>query len=39
VVLLSLPNSDVVEDVVFGEGGLEDGFSGGETLIDTSRHV
>jgi 3-hydroxyisobutyrate dehydrogenase len=36
VVLLSLPNSDIVEEVVFGEGGLADGFSGGETLIDTS---
>jgi 3-hydroxyisobutyrate dehydrogenase-like beta-hydroxyacid dehydrogenase len=36
VVLLSLPNSDTVEEVVFGEGGLIDGFSGGETLIDTS---
>jgi 3-hydroxyisobutyrate dehydrogenase-like beta-hydroxyacid dehydrogenase len=36
VVLLSLPNSDTVEEVVFGEGGLADGFSGGETLIDTS---
>jgi 3-hydroxyisobutyrate dehydrogenase-like beta-hydroxyacid dehydrogenase len=36
VVLLSLPNSDTVEEVVFGEGGLADGFSGGEILIDTS---
>jgi 3-hydroxyisobutyrate dehydrogenase-like beta-hydroxyacid dehydrogenase len=36
VVLLSLPNSDTVEEVVFGEGGLADGLSGGETLIDTS---
>lgn len=36
VVLLSLPNSDIVEDVVFGEGGLEGGLSEGKTLIDTS---
>jgi 2-hydroxy-3-oxopropionate reductase len=36
VILLSLPNSDIVEEVVFGEGGLEDGLSGGEILIDTS---
>jgi 3-hydroxyisobutyrate dehydrogenase-like beta-hydroxyacid dehydrogenase len=36
VVLLSLPNSDIVEGVVFGEGGLEEGFSAGKTLIDTS---
>jgi len=35
-VLLSLPNSDVVEEVVFGEGGLEDGLSAGKTVIDTS---
>jgi 3-hydroxyisobutyrate dehydrogenase-like beta-hydroxyacid dehydrogenase len=31
VVLLSLPNSDIVEEVVFGEGGLEDGLSAGKT--------
>jgi 3-hydroxyisobutyrate dehydrogenase-like beta-hydroxyacid dehydrogenase len=36
VVLLSLPNSDIVEEVVFGESGLADGFSGDEILIDTS---
>jgi 3-hydroxyisobutyrate dehydrogenase len=34
VVLLSLPNSDIVEEVVLG--GLEDGLSAGKTLIDTS---
>ena len=36
VVLLSLPNSDIVEEVVFSEGGLKDGFSSGKALIDTS---
>lgn len=36
VVLLSLPNSDVVERVVFGEDGLAEGFSSGKTLIDMS---
>jgi 3-hydroxyisobutyrate dehydrogenase-like beta-hydroxyacid dehydrogenase len=36
VVLLSLPNSDVVEEVVFGEGGLKEGLSSGKALIDTS---
>ncbi len=36
VVLLSLPNSDVVEEVVLGEGGLVEGFSAGDVLIDTS---
>lgn len=37
VVLLSLPNSDVVEGVVFGEDGLAEGFSAdGKTLIDMS---
>lgn len=36
VVLLSLPNSAVVEEVVLGENGLSEGFSGGELLIDTS---
>jgi 3-hydroxyisobutyrate dehydrogenase-like beta-hydroxyacid dehydrogenase len=35
-VLLSLPNSDIVEEVVFGESGLKDGFSSGKALIDTS---
>ena len=36
VVLLSLPNSDIVEEVVFGEGGLKEGLSSGKVLIDTS---
>jgi 3-hydroxyisobutyrate dehydrogenase len=36
VVLLSLPNSDVVEEVIFGEGGLKEGLSSGKALIDTS---
>lgn len=36
VVLLSLPNSSVVEQVVLGENGLVDGLSPGKTLIDTS---
>jgi len=36
VVLLSLPNSDVVEEVVLGEGGLLEGLSSGKVLIDTS---
>jgi 3-hydroxyisobutyrate dehydrogenase len=36
VVLLSLPNSAVVEEVVFGESGLKDGLSSGKALIDTS---
>src|SRR3712207_2043161 len=36
VVLLSLPNSDVVEEVVFGERGLIEGLSAGKALIDTS---
>jgi 3-hydroxyisobutyrate dehydrogenase-like beta-hydroxyacid dehydrogenase len=36
VVLLSLPNSDVVEEVIFGEDGLKDGLSPGKALIDTS---
>src|SRR3712207_3442822 len=35
-VLLSLPNSDVVEEVVFGESGLKEGLSSGKALIDTS---
>ena len=36
VVLLSLPNSDVVEEVVFGGSGLKEGLSSGKALIDTS---
>src|SRR3712207_3863325 len=36
VVILSLPDSDVVEEVVFGAGGLENGLSSGKALIDTS---
>lgn len=36
VVLLSLPNSDVVEEVVFGESGLSEGLSRGKVLVDTS---
>ena len=36
VVLLSLPNSAVVEEVVLGEGELMGGLSSGKTLIDTS---
>jgi 3-hydroxyisobutyrate dehydrogenase-like beta-hydroxyacid dehydrogenase len=36
VVLLSLPNSDVVEEVVFGRSGLKEGLSSGKALIDTS---
>jgi 3-hydroxyisobutyrate dehydrogenase-like beta-hydroxyacid dehydrogenase len=36
VVLLSLPNSDVVEEVVFAKSGLKDGLSSGKALIDTS---
>ena len=36
VVLLSLPGSDVVEEVVLGEGGLAEGLSSGKFLIDTS---
>lgn len=35
-VVLSLPNSAIVEQVVLGEGGLRDGFSAGKVLIDTS---
>ena len=34
VVLLSLPNSSVVEQVVFGQKGLAEGFSAGKSLID-----
>jgi 3-hydroxyisobutyrate dehydrogenase-like beta-hydroxyacid dehydrogenase len=36
VILLSLPNSDVVEEVIFGEAGLLGGLFTGKTLIDTS---
>ncbi|PLS85318.1 MAG: hypothetical protein CYG60_13270 [Actinobacteria bacterium] len=36
VVILSLPNSAIVERVVLGEGGLEEGLSDGNVLIDTS---
>lgn len=36
VCVLSLPNSDVVEKVVFGEGGLLGELSEGDTVIDTS---
>lgn len=36
VVLLSLPGSDVVEQVVLGAGGLAEGLSSGKVLIDTS---
>ncbi|MDQ3510027.1 MAG: NAD(P)-dependent oxidoreductase [Actinomycetota bacterium] len=35
-VLLSLPNSDVVEGVVFGDGGLAEGLASGSVVIDTS---
>jgi 3-hydroxyisobutyrate dehydrogenase-like beta-hydroxyacid dehydrogenase len=36
VVLLSLPNSDIVEEIVLGESGLNEGLSSGKALIDTS---
>lgn len=36
VVLLSLPNSDVVERVVRDPGGLLEGLYGGDVIIDTS---
>ncbi len=36
VVLLSLPNSQTVEDVVLGSGKLADGISSGGVVIDTS---
>jgi 3-hydroxyisobutyrate dehydrogenase len=36
VCVLSLPNSDVVEEVVLGEGGLLGGLSEGDVVIDTS---
>jgi 3-hydroxyisobutyrate dehydrogenase len=36
VVLLSLPNSDVVEEVVLGDGGLAERLSSGNVIVDTS---
>lgn len=36
VCVLSLPNSSVVEDVVLGKGGLLEGLSEGNAVIDTS---
>ena len=36
VCVLSLPNSDVVEEVIFGEGGLAGGLSEGDVVVDTS---
>jgi 3-hydroxyisobutyrate dehydrogenase len=36
VVILSLPNSIVVEQVIFGDHGLVDAFARGAVLIDTS---
>ena len=36
MVLLSLPNSHIVEGVVVGEDGLAEGLSAGKILIDTS---
>lgn len=36
IVILSLPNSDVVEEVVLGDGGVIEGAKGGSILIDTS---
>ena len=36
VCVLSLPNSGVVEEVVFGEGGLLEGLSEGDVVVDTS---
>lgn len=36
VIFLSLPNSEVVEEVVLGEEGLVDSFSSGQTIIDLS---
>ncbi len=35
-VVLSLPNSTIVEQVVFGDGGLGERLSGGKVLVDTS---
>ncbi|HZY65402.1 MAG TPA: NAD(P)-binding domain-containing protein [Rubrobacteraceae bacterium] len=36
VIFLSLPNSEVVEEVVLGEEGLIGGLSSGQTIIDLS---
>lgn len=36
VCVLSLPNSDVVEEVVLGEDGLLEGLSEGDVVVDTS---
>lgn len=36
VVVLSLPNTDIVEDVIFGESGLADAMARGTAIIDTS---
>lgn len=36
VVFLSLPNSEIVEEVVLGEEGLAGGLSSGKTIIDLS---
>ena len=36
VIFLSLPNSEVVEEVVLGEEGLVDGLSSGQTIVDLS---
>lgn len=36
VVLLSLPNSDIVEEVVLGVGGIAEGLPTGGVIIDTS---
>lgn len=36
VVLLSLPNSNVVEEVTLGEGGLRSALGAGKTIIDMS---
>lgn len=36
VVLLSLPNSDIVEQVILGDEGLAEGLPSGSVIIDTS---
>ena len=36
VCVLSLPDSGVVEEVVLGEGGLLEGLSEGDVVVDTS---
>ncbi len=36
VIFLSLPNSDVVEEVILGQEGLAGGLSSGQTVIDLS---